>query len=113
MTAMSIPMYNPSRDNLPVGEEFTLATATLRQRVGFDTITDPALWESERLPRWVLSYAIYRIHEGGTVWGRQPCQGRLSKKYNSVPELIEAWEREQKAYLSMYKYTRPLTEVYD
>jgi hypothetical protein len=110
---MSIPMYNPSRDNLPISQEFTLATASLIQRGGHNTITDPTLWDSEKLPRWVPSYAIYRIHEGGTVWGRQPCQSKLSKKYNSVPELIEAWEREQKAYLSMYKYTRPLTGVYD
>lgn len=106
-------MYNPSKDNLPVGEEFTLATASFIQRGGHNTITDHALWGSERLPRWVPSYAIYCIHDGGTVWGRQPCQHRLSRKYNSVPEMIEAWYAEQKAYLSMYKYTRPLTEVYN
>lgn len=110
---MSIPMYNPSRDQLPVGEEFTLAIATLRQRVGFDTITDRTLWDSEKLPRWTPSYSIYCIRDGGTVWGRQPCQHRLSKKYNSVAELIEAWHAEQKAYLAMYKYTGPLHEVYD
>lgn len=111
---MSLPMYNPcKKDNLPVGEEFTLATATLRQRVGFDTIADHSLWESEKLPRWTPSYSIYCIHEGGTVWGRQPCQSKLSRKYNSVAELIEAWYAEQRAYLSMYKYTRPLTEVHD
>lgn len=111
---MSIPMYNPcKKDNLPVGEEFTLATATLRQRIGFDTVTDPTLWKSEKLPRWVPSYTIYSIRVGGTVWGRQPCQSKISRKYNSVAELIEAWEREQKTYLSMYKYTRPLTELYD
>lgn len=111
---MSIPMYNPSKkDNLPIGEEFTLATATLRQRVGFNTIPDRTQWEREKLPRWTPSYCIYNIHAGGTVWGRQPCQKHTKRMYNSVAEMIEAWEKEQKAYLSMYKYTRPLTEVYD